>query len=932
MTPTAADGEDGTSKQDQEQDSIFSSQKSTKDYVTLEGIENRTGIEKENVFRFILKELLDNAVDFLETQHNSISQKRRIASEIIPAVAQIEVTISKQNDYLSIVVSNSNEYCKAVFYKDTLHSIFNFNTFYSSKRNQYKITRGALGDALKEILCIPYALVGIQQQQSHTGWNEPLIIKTKINKTLQTYCVYLVVDKFNQTIHTKIIEQKEGKEEKSTLQSLPTQQQTNFTEIEVRLPIVKNILDIPKLRRILIDYTTFNTHIDFVFNLPSDPSKTNQQQNTRLSFPQEQSINSKWTSIGSIYYYTFSEFQNFVFGLDNNDLHIYEVLQKTFREGSNMKKTSLTAMTVGQLKQSPDHINELYTQMRKTMEPLSSPSNLMLPFNSNKKARMNALRERIQQKGIFFSISDMKYKSKYGYYKLNNGSEFPFFFEIAVVHSNNILHNLDVIESLNSSAMPGSYSFMIGADDDTFHWQTQSDKRSNNSIHTSRTIFDILDYYGYSHDKDKCKKPQGLIILNLISPRIDYKSYGKSIIDLEPFVDLVAETTVKACSGGLNSRISLARINGGKEVEDSSVIGLLRRLLRQRFDLVKQDPSLNDRQKWTQSTVFYHLRQILLSYGYSNEEIDRQYITSQIKAVCEKYLGVKREEIGITAADRAQLYFKGKYYDVGLEEISDLIEYGTDMLIVEKEGVVKQLAPFSDEKGIALLNTRGFLTEYASILSEQSHKNGCNIAILTDFDASGLLIANGIPNVYRIGIDFDTLNYFGLSYSTVEESYKPKPNHLKPLQKLAEDSLFDLIGEDDDDLCEEVEYVSEKRIEIDSVMAALNDNSAFWGFVLSKLEEKFPTRNYNRAIDIPEYVTPDCLRALNDKVREKSTAILEKERIKMKEKFSNVKGFLNVKQYDRSVPKQLKMIIEHDKTVKPILQKIEDLVKGDFLK
>src|SRR5207247_6472555 len=188
--------------------------------------------------------------------------------------------------------------------------------------------------------------------------------------------------------------------------------------------------------------------------------------------------------------------------------------------------------------------------------------------------------------------------------------------------------------------MPGSYSFMIGADDDTFHWQKQSDKRSNNSIHTSRTIFDILDYYGYSHDKDKCKKPQGLIILNLISPRIDYKSYGKSIIDLEPFVDLVAETTVKACSGGLNSRISLARINGGKEVEDSSVIGLLRRLLRQRFDLVKQDPSLNDRQKWTQSTVFYHLRQILLSYGYSNEEINRQYITSQIKAVCEKYLGV----------------------------------------------------------------------------------------------------------------------------------------------------------------------------------------------------------------------------------------------------------------------------------------------------
>jgi hypothetical protein len=35
------------------------------------------------------------------------------------------------------------------------------------------------------------------------------------------------------------------------------------------------------------------------------------------------------------------------------------------------------------------------------------------------------------------------------------------------------------------------------------------------------------------------------------------------------------------------------------------------------------------------------------------------------------------------------------------------------MLIIEKEGIVEQLAPYADEDGIALLNTRGFLTEYA---------------------------------------------------------------------------------------------------------------------------------------------------------------------------------------------------------------------------
>ena len=174
------------------------------------------------------------------------------------------------------------------------------------------------------------------------------------------------------------------------------------------------------------------------------------------------------------------------------------------------------------------------------------------------------------------------------------------------------------------------------------------------------------------------------------------------------------------------------------------------------------------------------------------------------------------------------------------------------------------------EKGIAFLNTRGFLTEYASILSEQASKKGCNIVILTDFDASGLLIANNIPGVYRIGIDFDTLEYFNLSPSQVEEKYKPKQNHLKPLQDLAapHDNLFETL-----------KYVSNKRIEIDSVMAAVNDNAKFWEFILSKIEDKFPTRDYNRAIDIPEYVMPSCLEELNEQVREKCMLIpQEKEK------------------------------------------------------
>jgi uncharacterized protein DUF2399 len=251
------------------------------------------------------------------------------------------------------------------------------------------------------------------------------------------------------------------------------------------------------------------------------------------------------------------------------------------------------------------------------------------------------------------------------------------------------------------------------------------------------------------------------------------------------------------------------------------------------------------------------------------------------------------------------------------------------MLIVEKEGVVEQLAPFADEKGIALLNTRGFLTEYASILSQQASKNGCNISILTDFDASGLLIALKIPDAYRIGIDFETLDYFGLNPSMVEEKYKPQQNHLKPLEgSTGIGGFLDITSEEYDD--EKIEYVSNKRIEIDSVMAAVNDNAKFWEFILSKLKEKFPTRNYNRAINMPEYVVPSSLESLNNIVRIKLTSILENERIRMRNKFSSTTGFLDVKGDELSILEQFRVIIENDDSIKPLLEKIDNLAKSAF--
>jgi hypothetical protein len=148
--------------------------------------------------------------------------------------------------------------------------------------------------------------------------------------------------------------------------------------------------------------------------------------------------------------------------------------------------------------------------------------------------------------------------------------------------------------------------------------------------------------------------PHSLIFANLVCPKIDYKSYGKSRIDFSPFASAVAETTVLACMGG-------GRSSDGKPSKRRVLFEVLEDRKHKWNSL---DGAEKPKHMWTQSDVFYATRKLLIeTYHYSNEEIDRDYITGLIKEVCEDDLGVKREDIGILAADRTELYFKGKWIE-----------------------------------------------------------------------------------------------------------------------------------------------------------------------------------------------------------------------------------------------------------------------------
>jgi hypothetical protein len=883
---------------------VFSSQNSQfADYTTWKGIENKTGIEKEDAVSFLVKELLDNALDYLETTqyHNNTATTPILQPEI-------HIVIEKSHGkYVRITVCNSSyhdEKTTAAFSNHTLKSIFDFNRYHSSKRNQFKITKGALGDALKEVLCIPHILA---YDSGRANWNYPLYIISQ----QKLYQIELITDRINQIIHSKIKESDFDFERATT--DIQHYHPGN-TQVILTLPIINNDDPCTKLYRFVLDYAMFATHVKLTFE--------DKNSNTCIEFPQLQNINPKWKNRCSIYYYKRSQFHEFILGLDNNGLIVYNVLYKTFREASNMPQSQITQMTVGQLKHSAAHIDRLYDELRNSMSP---PATLALPFDVTKKVREKALKQRVLD--AYGPFKEMKYKSTTGFYSDADGTQTPFYFEIAIFHDVCTLQNNNLVfkQAINGSAVPNTgWTPFSGC---KFEWTTKGSKY----IHTAHSIYDIFAHFGYTYSKDKCRKLHSLILANLICPKIDYQSYGKSRINFSPFADQVAKTTVLTCMGG-----------GGHSLEDGRPTKrqvLLEVLEERKYKWNSMNEVQRQKHWWTQSDVFYATRKLLIeTYHYTNEEIDRDYITELIKEVCEKDLGVKREDIGILAADRAQLYFRGKWRDVGLNEIEELSLYGIALLIIEKEGVAEQLRVFADEKGIALLNTRGFLTEYAEILSKKSEKEGCKVAILTDFDASGLVLAAKAPNAYRIGIDFETLHDLGLDIKDVEEEYKPG-NHLKPLQQGGE--LSGLYRK------EWIDYVATKRVEINSVTEALNDNEKFWDWIVEKLRIRFTNWDYTRAVDIPEYVMPKSLESLNENIEKIGTAIFKKQRDKLRESLSDIgpgllfdrtdkvlqkqdtkKGkeeVMTVTKYEKSIAEQCRNIIESNEILEPFLDKIEDL-------
>ena len=625
------------------------------------------------------------------------------------------------------------------------------------------------------------------------------------------------------------------------------------------------------------NYTILNPHITMNITLSGKQS----------SFPQVQKFKSNWNNLDSVYHYSYKEFENLIISLRNDSITLYDFVKHIrLREASKLSKDEWNIPII-EIQHDKLLIRKLYDNLKKLANPREK---LELPYDMRIKFRKKAIIERLNQWGI--EVENIKYQLYNGNFKSEDEEvQFPYLFEVAEIKTVN--HKHEIISGINST--PVKLESMENPD--LFRWTSKGKDWT-----TSLISIILEEKCGYSRDDVKFKKPNTIVFMHLVSPRINWKGYGKVQIDFIPFHDL-GDWIYNVCKGGTRDGRLKGRV---------TQIELLRNILLERYNAVQQNPRILIDDRWTPSDVWYGVRPQLLENRIKITPNTRSNLTAEIREICEREISVNMEELGIFAADRAQLYFNGYWHDVGFDDLHSLKHKGTDLIIIEKEGMAEALTPLADKHGLALLFTRGFATKYVRDLSELSKDAGCNTCVLSDYDASGILLASKLK-VLRIGIDPKTIKYFNLERDEVDEPYEPK-NHKSKIRSLVSD--------------EEFEYLSHRRIEINSIKTKVGSEK-FQKWVIDQLDEHFLTRNYNRAIEVPTMVKPNDLKELYAKIENELESYIKSESVKEVEELTDIVGFIdNVAQKRIDIEEGLKQLVTDNSKYQDLMHKFNQLVES----
>jgi hypothetical protein len=352
--------------------------------------------------------------------------------------------------------------------------------------------------------------------------------------------------------------------------------------------------------------------------------------------------------------------------------------------------------------------------------------------------------------------------------------------------------------------------------------------------------------------------------------------------------------------------------------------------------------------RWDHSDVFYTIRTHLNQLGWNTSVYTdavsggskrRKELYSMIHDVCENNFGVKRHQIGIYPADRATMAFNGKYYAVDFDNIRKLVSMGTDIIIVEKFGAVVKMVPFTQNNGIAFIESQGFVSEYGIALARLCNgqrqiskdytdnsvpKYIGHLGTLADCDSSGVAIGLKIPGAIRLGIDINTIKEIneanpglGLKLEDLDEGTKQN-SHWEALVNLCNGrgKIYNDITKSSSSRSEAirqinasrqyllqrpvdgsndvafVEYLRDNRIELNTILAAAGPE-AFWNWLRHKLLQVWPNRDYRRAIFMDDYMLTPTMSKFIKWCQQTTKPIIAHRVAEAKEQLSDVGGLID---------------------------------------
>jgi hypothetical protein len=496
------------------------------DYFTVDGVILRTGYKnKLDWYLLPIRELLDNTADFLWKYYSGSN-------------ASIRVKATINNKLLRLKIANSNERNIRVF--SDIAFIFDYDMRYGSKQDVHIISRGMLGDAMKQILSLGYVLLHTNDDGTaftDKQWEYPLIIRH--NK--EEWRIYLDVNKAAQTGRVKI------------LKSPETVAYTD-TEIELVLPVTEQVrkdLNRDYIEQFCRKYSILTTDISFKFDISDEIEKPTEDvdivdielepsapSGKIITVPALHPISAR-TNINSIHSYKPEEFVTRIMNLhDKSATSVYDVLI-TFREGSHIKKTEENKISVAELLSKADRdtrIEKLYRQLKEILAPSKV---LFIPYTTNTKERVKTLVERISQIYDIDITKEPSYKILRGQYD-DGIITYPYIFEILAIPFNEPTEKeTKIICAVNYSVSPIGNNF-----EGNYEWHDK-----NGYSRSAKNIHEILEKHGFHTYHGPTAKLPCVVIANLVTPRRNPHGYDKSSIDTKPFQQTILTAVSRMVSG-----------------------------------------------------------------------------------------------------------------------------------------------------------------------------------------------------------------------------------------------------------------------------------------------------------------------------------------------------------------------------------------------